>query len=404
MLDSGATVTTSAPAPMDSKPGSHRSEGMAVLALAMSGFVLNLNANVMGALLPVLGPKFKFQDDGEAMLLAAAGAGSALGALLVADAGRWLGRRRLLGASLSIFVLTSAAHLLVGSYEELLAARAMSGFSIGLAYATASAAAADLAPYERRAAVMGKFNAGLFLAIPVGMPVTVLLASMELWKLTFALQAAVGGLALILSLRELPSLPPTDPGRRLSLLKVPGVAAVLFATMLHVGSFFTVMQLATSWLDRESIVEKRDQVWVWVGLGALSVVGSAFFGKLADRVGKQRFVLVSSGVLVCCFFTLSRQWGMDYLLPVSCVLALAAAARTGPQQALVSGMVPAEQLGALMGLRGFCMQLGVAVFAAAAAMAPEGMSFQDILLMGAACQAASYLAIRIGVKEPLSRS
>ena len=85
--------------------------------------------------------------------------------------------------------------MLVDSYVALLVVRAMSGFSSGVAYAAASAAAADLAPYARRAAVMGKFNAGLFLAIPVGMPVTVLLSSLGFWQMTFALQAAFGALA-----------------------------------------------------------------------------------------------------------------------------------------------------------------------------------------------------------------
>ncbi|MAD33331.1 MAG: hypothetical protein CMJ88_06190 [Planctomycetes bacterium] len=400
MLDSGRIVTTPDPEAPDSNCGPLRSEGMAVLALAMSGFVLNLNANVMGALLPILNSDFEFEEHGGAMLLAAAGAGSAIGALLVADAERWLGRRNLLAASLAIFVLTSAAHVLVDSYVALLVVRAMSGFSSGVAYAAASAAAADLAPYERRAAVMGKFNAGLFLAIPVGMPVTVLLSSLGFWQMTFALQAAFGALALALSLTQVPSLSPTQHGRRLPLLRNPSVCAVLFATMLHVGSFFTVIQLATTWLDREGIVEKSDQVWVWVGLGALSVVGSALFGRLADRVGKRRFVLVTSGVLACCFFVLSRRWGVDYLLPVACLLALAAAARTGPQQALVSGMVPSDQLGALMGLRGFCMQCGVFVFAFAVSCAPDSMGFRGILLLGAACQAGSYLAIRLGVREP----
>ena len=376
---------------------------MAVLALAMSAFVLNLNANVMGALLPFLRTDLGFDDSGGKLLLAAAGAGSALGALLAADATRWFSRRTVLGISLSVFVASSAAHLLVSGFGGMLVARAFSGLSSGLAYATASAAAADLAPYARRAAVMGRFNAGLFLAVPVGLPLTVWLASSGLWQATFALQAAVGGVALALSLRQVPSLPPAAAGRRLPLLRDRGVVAVLVATMLHVGSFFTVVQLATSWLDDEGIVAKEDQVWVWVGLGALSVVGSALFGRLADRVGKHRFVLVTSGVLVVCFFALSRSWGVDYLLPIACVLAVAAAARTGPLQALVSGLVPSEQLGALMGLRGFSMQLGVALFALAASRAPEALGFRGVLLLGAICQAGSYVAVRVGVREPAPR-
>jgi len=373
---------------------------MAVLALAMSAFVLNLNSNVMGALLPFLRGEFGFDGDGGAMLLAAGGAGSAVGAFLVADAGRWFGRRAVLGISLTVFCAASVLHLFVGDYWPLFVVRVLSGFASGLAYATASAAAADLAPYERRGAVMGRFNAGLFLAIPVGLPLTVWLASLGYWQATFLLQAAVGALALFLSLRQVPKLPPSKEGRRLPLLKNGGVVAVLLATMLHVGSFFTVVQLATSWLDDEGIVPKEHQVWVWVGLGALSVVGSAMFGKLSDRLGKRRFVLITSGVLVICFFALSREWGPDYLLPIGCVLAIAAAARTGPLQALVSGLVPSEQLGALMGLRGFCMQLGVFLFALGASGLTSKLGFRGVLMLGAACQLGSYLAIRLGVHEP----
>jgi DHA1 family inner membrane transport protein len=400
MFDSVAPLATQEPADPDSIRSAPSREGAAVLALAMSAFVLNLNANVMGALLPFVRGELGFDSDAGALLISATGAGSAVGALVVADAGRRLGRRAVLGASLGLFVVASVAHLVVSSFWPLLALRAFAGLSTGVAYAAASAAAADLAPYERRGAVMSKFNAGLFLAIPVGLPLTVWLSSVGYWSAVFAVQAAVGLLALGLSLRNVPPLPPTPAARRLALLTNGGVLAVLAATMLHVGSFFTVVQLATSWLDDEGIVAKEQQVWVWVGLGALSVAGSALFGKLSDRVGKRRFVLITSGVLVVCFFALSRAWGPDYLLPIGCVLAVAAAARTGPLQALVSGLVPAEQLGALMGLRGFAMQAGVFLFALGASELTADLGFRGVLVMAAACQVGSYLAIRFGVREP----
>jgi len=84
------------------------------------------------------------------------------------------------------------------------------------------------------------------------------------------------------------------------------------------------------------------------------------------------------------------------------VRAVAAAARTGPLQALVSGLVPAEQLGALMGLRGFAMQLGVFLFAFGASALTARLGFRGVLLLAAVCQTGSYLAIRFGVQEPRS--
>lgn len=400
MLDSVAPLTTPESVSPDSKQTANSRERMAVLTLAMSAFVLNLNSNVMGALLPFIKSEFDFADDGAAWLLAAAGIGSAAGAFFVADVARWFGRRTVLVVSLSLFVVASLLHMVVTDYWPLLGLRVLAGFATGLAYATASAAAADLAPYERRGAVMGRFNAGMFLAIPLGLPLAVWLAAMGYWSFTFVVQAAVGAIAVVLSLRYVPALPPSSAGRRWPLLKNPAVIAVLLSTMLHVGSFFTVVQMATTWLDESGLVAKEDQIWMWVGLGVLSVVGSALLGRLSDKVGKRQFVLATSAILVICFIVLARGPSPLMLLLVGCLLALAAAARTGPLQALVSGLVPADQLGALMGLRGFSMQVGVFLFAMGAAGLAKRLGFEGVLVLAAGCQFLSYLAIRFGVREP----
>lgn len=392
-------LTTQEPANPEAKRSVHSSEALAVLALAMSAFVLNLNTNVMGALLPFLGEHFDLSDGRGSWLIGAAGLGSALGALGVADVCRWVDRRTVLHAGLLLFCVSSLAHLMVSSYELLFALRLVSGFASGLSYAVASAVAADMIPYERRGAAMGRFNAGMFLAIPVGLPLTVLLVSVH-WSATFALQALVGVAALVMSARCVPAVGTRATPRRLPLLRDVGVVMVLLATMLHVGSFFVVVQLATSWLDRSGLVPKEQQIWVWVGLGALSVVGSAAFGRFADRVGKRVFVIAMSSVLVACFVTLALGPGALAMLGVACALAISAAARTGPLQALVSGLVPNEQLGALMGLRGFCMQLGVALFAWFAGGIGDSYGFTGVLWFGAACQTGSLLAITFGVREP----
>ena len=77
-------LTTQEPANPEAKRSVHSSEALAVLALAMSAFVLNLNTNVMGALLPFLGEHFDLSDGRGSWLIGAAGLGSALGALGVA--------------------------------------------------------------------------------------------------------------------------------------------------------------------------------------------------------------------------------------------------------------------------------------------------------------------------------
>ena len=375
-------------------------ERFAIGALALAAFSLNLNTNVLGALLPFIRVDLAFGDGDAKYLVAAAAFGSAFGALGAGPLADRFGRRAVLLAGLVAFAALSLAHLPVRSLWPFLLLRTGSGAAVGLAYAAASALAAEVAPYSRRGSAMGAFTAGMFLAIPVGMPLSVAFANGGYWPGIFGVQAAMGAIGCWWVLRALPgSHQHVERVSFRSVLRNGPVCAGLFATMLHVGSFFTTVQLATTWLDETGRVAKEDQMLLWVGLGVASVLGSALLGRLSDRVGKRNFVLTTSVVLVACFILLAREPGPWLMIAEGALLAVSAAARTGPLQALVSGLVPSPQFATLMGLRGFVMQLGVVGFALGAAPVASRLGFRGVLLMAAGCQLLSYVSIRFGVRE-----
>ncbi len=391
MVDSGTTAPTAGP---------NARERIAVASLALAAFALNLNTNVLGALLPFVRRELVLADGQDTWLVAAAALGSAIGAILAGPVSVRRGRRGALVAGLVAFVLFSVAHLAARSFWPFLALRCAAGVAVGIAYAAASALVAEVVPYGRRGAAMGRFTAGMFLAIAAGMPLSVAFANAGVWPAIFVVQAAVAALGCFWALRAVPSSAVGEgTGSMIALLRDGQVRAGLFATMLHTGSFFTSVQLATSWLDETGVVPKERQIWVWVGLGFASVVGSAAFGRLADRVGKRNFVLVTSVVLVGCFGVLAKEPAPTLLLVVGSLLAVTAAARTGPLQALVSGLAPTQDLAALMGLRGAAMQVGVVAFAAAASPVSREYGFRGVLILAAVCQFVSYAAIRFGVRE-----
>ncbi|MCU0865407.1 MAG: MFS transporter [Planctomycetes bacterium] len=378
-------------------------ERLAIAALALAAFALNLNTNVLGALLPFVRQALGVDEAGGKLLVAAAAAGSAVGSLLFAPIAARHGRRPVMVYGLAVFVVASALHLVPGALPWLLTLRAVSGLAVGIAYAAASALSAEIVPYHRRGAAMGRFNAGMFLAIPVGMPLSVWLASLGYWPGIFGLQAVVGAVGCWLALRHVP-IGGAEAGRASfrRVLRNGGALAGLLATGLHVGSFFTTVQLATTWLDRTGRVHKEQQLWLWVGLGLASVVGSLTLGRLSDRIGKRNFVLWTSAALFGCFVLLAREPADPVLAVLGGLLAVIASARTGPLQALVSHTVPPEQLGALMSLRGFVMQLGVVGFALAAVPVADRLGFQGVLLAGAVWQLLSYVLIRFGLREAIA--
>lgn len=383
-----APAPSSPPAPLPTST----QERLAIVSLALAAFALNLNTNILGALLPFLPMELRTQGES---LLSAAAYGSAGGALVVMPLAARAGRRAALIAGLSVFVVASVLHTVADSYGFLLVLRAVSGVAVGVAYAAASALVAEIVPYGRRGAAMGMFTAGMFLAIPIGMPATVVVANFGHWQHAFLIQAAVGGLGWWLTLRFVPRTGATDlPGGFGAVIRNGPALAGLVATMLHVGSFFVTLQLATTWLADTERVPREHHMWLWVGLGLASVVGSALLGRVSDRVGKRIFVLGTSAILVGCFLFLAREPKGYALLAVGALMVISASARTGPLQALVSGCVAKEHLAALMAVRGCTMQIGVGVFAEAASPIAGELGFRGVLFLAAGCQAASYLAIR----------
>jgi predicted MFS family arabinose efflux permease len=395
------SAPTPAPGPApDVATGPAPKETTAILALASVAFALNLNTNVLAALLPFVREALGLVDFDGPRLIAAAAFGSALGALAFGFVARSVGRRRTLLVSSAVFVVTSLLHAVPGPFGWLLGLRAVSGCAVGLAYAAASALSAEIVPYPRRGAAMGRFNAGMFLAIPVGMPLSVLLARLGFWPGIFVVQGVVAALGWWWAYRTVPA-GERDAGAIAfgRVLRNRGALGGLLATGLHVGSFFTTVQLATSWLEQSGLLAKQDQMPLWVGFGLVSVVGTASLGRLSDVIGKRSFTMLTSAVLAAGFFGIAREVPIAVLVTVGAVLAAVAAARTGPLQALVSGQVPAQDLGVLMGLRGFVMQAGVGAFALTAALPEQRGGFLAVLWYAAAWQAASFLAIRLLVRE-----
>src|SRR5262249_47982175 len=191
------------------------------------------------------------------------------------------------------FVALSVVQGFADSFAVLLTLRLLSGAAVGVAYCSASAITADLVPYQRRGRTMGSFTAGMWLAVPIGMPIAVLLARAGHWSWIFfvqALFAAAGALCAIVAV-------PPDRGSGpwvapWNMLRRAPVLAALLAVALHNGPFFVVVQLATGWLDARRVVDgaetsilpKEQQLWLWVGLGFASALGSFMLGRLSDRL------------------------------------------------------------------------------------------------------------------------
>lgn len=387
-------------------------ERLAIGSLALAAFVVAVNINLVGALMPFLVADPLYAALGEVGATKSAGSllwttsvAAAVASVLLGPMVDRVGRRGPMLVGGTLLVLAMAAHLVASSHLQLLCLRAASGFGGGLVFLAASAAVADLVPYGRRAAAMGVFSMGMFLALPLGPAIALWIASAgpESWRVAFGWLAVPGVLALVGFVRFLPAgLGRSDqivsPAQ---VLRSPFVLPALLSVLLYTGAFFTAVQLAPSWLDRSGILAKERQAFLWIVLGVSTAAGSVVLPRLADRWGKRVVVLATSGGVGLCLVLLRRVDSLAGLWMVGIPLTLLAAARTPSLQALMSEIVASHQRGTLMGLRAVAVNVGNAAFFAAATSIYAERDYASVLLVCVGGVVAAYLLVSWFVRVKL---
>ena len=387
-------------------------ERLVVIALAFGVFVIAVNVNLPGALMPFVAedPMYLLLSKAQqkvtlGQLIWVTQAAAAAASLLLGPVIDRVGRRGPMLVGGAMLVLGVAAHVFAGSHLQLLAARVVSGFAGGLVFTSASAAVADLVPYARRGAAMGVFTVGMFIATPVGLPVGIAIASsgQEAWRGAFGYLTAPAALALIGIALFLPAGLGRSDQRvsQVAVLRQPHVGAALLSVVLYTGAFFTTVQFAPKWLDETGLLPKADQSWLWIGLGLSAVVGALLLPRLADRFGKRNTVLVTTAGVAVCLVLLARVETVAGLLAVGLPMTMLAAARTPSLQALMSEIVQPRMRGTLMGLRAAAVNLGGAGFALVGAGIYAGEGYAALAVAAAATMVVAYLMVRFFVRVDL---
>nr|WTB34923.1 MFS transporter [Streptomyces sp. NBC_00830] len=227
-----------------------------------------------------------------------------LGPVVAALTTRWP-RRTLFLAGLGIFVVGNLLTALVPVFGVALAARALAGLGGAMVTPTAVAAAAALAPPERRGRAIATVMAGLSAATALGAPVGTVIGSLTgNWRATMLFVSALGLLAaagIALLLPKLPN-PPLVPLRaRVAPLGDRRIGLTLLTTLLVFTGLYTVYSFIAESLERSTGgngTTLAALLFVW---GVASTIGTLGSGNLVDRLGARRIINTTIVVLAVDF-------------------------------------------------------------------------------------------------------
>ncbi|MFD7184221.1 MFS transporter [Streptomyces sp. NPDC059904] len=237
-----------------------------------------------------------------------------LGPVMAAATTRWP-RRTLFLTGLGIFVVGNLLTALVPNFGVALFARALAGLGGAMVTPTAVAAAAALAPPERRGRAISTVMAGLSAATALGAPLGTAIGSLTGdWRATMLFVSALGLLAaagIALLLPKIPN-PPLVPLRaRLAPLGDRRIGLTLLTTLLLFTGLYTVYSYIAQGLDRAtggSGTTLAILLFVW---GVASTIGTLGSGNLVDRIGSRPIINVALVVLALDFALL--PWSSAHL-------------------------------------------------------------------------------------------
>jgi DHA1 family inner membrane transport protein len=210
-------------------------------------------------------------------------------------------RRRVLLATLVVFVLANLLPALGAGYPLFLAARVVIGAVQGLFIAAAMVTATSIVPPERAGRAMAVIITGFASASALGLPLGTLLGQAVGWRGSFAAVVAVGVAILAVAAIVLPSVPTPRESRAVGQARfafAPRVLAVLVLAAL----IFTGIQSAVTYLV-PFLAEVTDVSGPAVGAyllayGVATTIGSFVGGRFADVNATRALIAGATGVTV----------------------------------------------------------------------------------------------------------
>ena len=226
-----------------------------------------------------------------------------------------LDRRKALAlAMLGLVIGTALGGFAIG-LGTLMGARIIAGLCGGPATALAQAIIADQIPPERRGRAMGMVAGGFVFASVLGVPVGLKLAELGGWRLPFFAVAALGVLIVLAVIRIMPAqrlhlagqLPFNLQQRFTDLLATvrrPIARIALVASFCGIAGHFLIIPNMSAYFQFNLGYPREHLAWLYAAGGSCAFFSMRYAGRLVDRLGSTRVLLVITAGVVTLFYAL----------------------------------------------------------------------------------------------------
>ena len=371
------------------------SPGIVVFALWLLVFAASSQIMIITPILGQIGEELGIGESALGTLVSAYSIMVGIFAILAGPVSDKIGRRQILLLGTGVMTGALLMHHFVIGYYSFLAVRVGAGCAGGILSGAAVSYIGDYFPYNRRGWAIGWVMSGMAFGQIAGIPIGILLAGAYGFKVPFYLFAAAMAATFVLIWFRVPQPDVQRAAGRLTVVSAVrnyramlaqseiAAAAVAYFTMFLGVSFFVVY--LPYWLEQSLGASSTEIASLFLVGGIANVLTGPQAGKLSDRIGRKRIIILSSvGLSLVMLLTtvLVREFWAAYLLFF--VLMVLVAMRLSPFSALLTALVSDERRGSLMSMAIALGQVGFAVGAAAAGPLYSGFGYGSNTVVAAA--------------------
>jgi predicted MFS family arabinose efflux permease len=257
---------------------------LALLALAMTGFICILTETIPAGLLPHIVEGLNISKGMAGQLVTLYAIGSLVAAIPFAMFTAGMRRRPLLLAIIAGFLVFNTITAISSSYALTLAARFFAGVAAGAAWGMIAGYARRMVLDALKGRALAVAMVGTPIALTFGVPAGTLLGDLIGWRAVFGLMSLLTLVLIVWVLWKVPDYPGQPADERMTIGQVfvlPGIRPILTVVLTWMLAHNILYTYIAPFLERSGLGSRVDLVLLVFGLAA--IVSIWIVGLLIDR-------------------------------------------------------------------------------------------------------------------------
>jgi len=294
---------------------SHPLPVMALLALAMTGFICIVTETLPAGLLPQISAGLGISQALAGQMITVFAVGSLLAAIPLTIATQSWRRRNVLLLTIVGFLVFNSLTALSNHVVLTLVARFFAGVAAGLAWSLLAGYARRMVAPHQQGKAMALAMVGTPIALSLGVPLGTFMGTAIGWRSAFWVMSVLALFLLAWVIARVPDYPGQSAHERLPLRRVlttPGVRAVLAVVLTWMLAHNILYTYIAPFVDPAGLESQVDLVLLVFGMAAL--IGIWIAGKRVDNALRSSVLasLVAFGLVALLFGINARSPAIIY--------------------------------------------------------------------------------------------